>query len=63
MHELGHSIGLVHIKNPNNIMFPCTGKGKRVYPTHKDIDKFFKNHDYEIRLNLWPTLMGTESLQ
>ena len=41
-------------------MFLCNGKGKRVYPIDKDIDKFFKNHDYEIKLNLWPTLTGAE---
>lgn len=41
-------------------MFPCVGKGKRVYPTYKDIDIFFKNHDYEIQNNLLPFLMGTE---
>lgn len=30
---------------------------------YKDIDKFFKNHDYEIKKNLLPFLMGVESLK
>ncbi len=58
LHELGHAIGLKHTTDSNNIMFPCTRRGERVYPTDKDIKKFFKNHDYEIKYNLLPILIG-----
>ena len=60
IHELGHTIGLTHTLDSSNIMFPCTGRGKRVYPTYKDIEKFFKNHDYDIRNNALPVFMGAK---
>ena len=60
MHELGHAIGLKHTRDQDNIMFPCTVRGKRVYPGFEDISQFHRNHDLDIGKNLWPTLMGTE---
>ncbi len=59
MHELGHAIGLEHTTNQQDVMFPCTYHGYRVFPTFKNIEKFLNIHS-DIQLNLLPYMMGME---
>jgi hypothetical protein len=40
-HELGHMFGLLHVQDPEALMFPSTSRDSRNIITKADIDEFF----------------------